>query len=119
MQIEPDSSELSVEDRFRQGAREGRTLFCAWLTINSPLLIDPIGDAGWDCILIDQQHGLGGHDAMVGCLTAAKAAGMPALVRVADNDPGLIGRALDAGAQGVVCCRALRTSCQVSSNWHP
>ena len=28
---------------------------------------------------------------------------MPTLVRVADNDPGLIGRALDAGAQGIVC----------------
>ena|SRR6476659_2580185 len=40
---------------------------------------------------------------MVACLTAAKAAGMPALVRVADNDAGLVGRALDAGAQGVVC----------------
>lgn len=92
-----------AEDRFRQSAREGRTLFCAWLMVNSPLLIDSIAEAGWDFILIDQQHGLGGHDAMIGCLTAAKAAGMPALVRVADNDPGLIGRALDAGAQGVVC----------------
>jgi 4-hydroxy-2-oxoheptanedioate aldolase len=65
--------------------------------------MDSISDAGWDCILIDQQHGLGGHDAMVGCLTAAKAAGLPALVRVADNDQGLIGRALDGGAQGVIC----------------
>jgi 4-hydroxy-2-oxoheptanedioate aldolase len=40
---------------------------------------------------------------MVDCLTAAKATGMSTLVRVAANDPGLIGRALDAGAQGVVC----------------
>jgi 4-hydroxy-2-oxoheptanedioate aldolase len=40
---------------------------------------------------------------MVNCLTAAKAAGMPVLVRIADNDPGLVGRALDAGAQGIVC----------------
>src|SRR5262245_46320429 len=103
MQIEPDSSQPPVEDRFRQAAREGKTLFCAWLTINSPLLLDAIRAAGWDCILIDQQHGLGGHDAMVGCLTAAKAAGLPALVRIADNDVGLIGRALDAGAQGIVC----------------
>jgi 4-hydroxy-2-oxoheptanedioate aldolase len=54
-------------------------------------------------MLIDQQHGLGGHDSMVDCLVAAKAANMPALVRVADNDQGLVGRALDAGAQGVVC----------------
>ncbi len=28
---------------------------------------------------------------------------MPAIVRVAENDPGLIGRALDAGAQGIMC----------------
>jgi 4-hydroxy-2-oxoheptanedioate aldolase len=98
-----DSSQLLVEDKFRQAAREGRTLFCAWLMINSSSLLAPIGEAGWDCVLIDQQHGLGGHDAMVDCLVAAKAARMAALVRVADNDPGLIGRALDAGAQGVVC----------------
>jgi 4-hydroxy-2-oxoheptanedioate aldolase len=37
------------------------------------------------------------------CLTAAKAWGLPAIVRVANNDPGLVGRALDAGAQGVMC----------------
>ena len=99
----PRHSKHLIENAFRRSAHEDRTLFCAWLTINSPLLIDAIGDAGWDCILIDQQHGLGGHDAMVSCLTAAKAVGMPALVRVAANDPGLIGRALDAGAQGIVC----------------
>jgi 4-hydroxy-2-oxoheptanedioate aldolase len=67
------------------------------------LLSEVIGRTGWDSILIDQQHGLGGRDEMVACLTAAKAAGVSALVRVADNDPGLVGRALDAGAQGVVC----------------
>jgi 4-hydroxy-2-oxoheptanedioate aldolase len=92
-----------AEDRFRRAAREGRVLYNAWLTLNSPALIEMIGQAGWDSILIDQQHGLGGHDEMVGCLMAAKAVDTPALVRVADNDPGLIGRALDAGAQGVVC----------------
>jgi 4-hydroxy-2-oxoheptanedioate aldolase len=92
-----------MDDRFRQSAGQRHSLFCAWLTVNSPLLVGPIAEAGWDCILIDQQHGLGGHDAMVDCLTAAKAAGMPALVRVAENNSGLIGRALDAGAQGIVC----------------
>jgi 4-hydroxy-2-oxoheptanedioate aldolase len=54
-------------------------------------------------VLIDQQHGLGGHDAMVACLVAAKAAGLPSFVRIAQNDAGLAGRALDAGAQGIVC----------------
>jgi len=103
METKRNRSERMVEDRFRQGAYDNQTLFCAWLSINFPPLIGAIGEAGWDCILIDQQHGLGGHDAMVGCLTAAKVVGLPGLVRVADNDPGLIGRALDAGAQGIVC----------------
>lgn len=92
-----------TSDLFRQAAREQRTLFSAWLMVNSPLLVEVIGGAGWDAVMIDQQHGLGGHDEMVACLTAARAAGMPALVRVANNDQGLIGRALDAGAQGIVC----------------
>jgi 4-hydroxy-2-oxoheptanedioate aldolase len=91
------------EDRFRQARKDRRTLFNAWLTLNNPFLIELIGEAGWDCITIDQQHGLGGNEALLGCLTAARACGLPAIVRVAENDPGLIGRALDAGAQGIMC----------------
>ena len=70
------------EDRFRKAAKEGRTLLNAWLTLNSPFLIELIGEAGWDCLTIDQQHGLGGNDVLLQCLTAAKACGMPAIVRV-------------------------------------
>ena len=84
------------EDRFRKSAKERRTLFNGWLTLNNPFLIELIGEAGWDCITIDQQHGLGGNEALLGCLTAARACGLPAIVRVAENDAGLIGRALDA-----------------------
>jgi len=91
------------EDRFRRAARERRTLFNAWLTLNNPFLIELIGEAGWDCITIDQQHGLGGHDVLVQCLTAARGWNLPAIVRVAANDPGLVGRALDAGAQAIMC----------------
>jgi len=90
-------------DRFREAQKARRTLFNAWLTLNNPFLIELIGEAGWDCITIDQQHGLGGNEALVSCLTAAKACGLPAIVRVANNDPGLVGRALDAGAQGIMC----------------
>jgi 4-hydroxy-2-oxoheptanedioate aldolase len=101
------------EDRFRAAAKERRTLFNAWLTLNNPFLIELIGEAGWDCITIDQQHGIGGNEALLACLTAARACGLPvtaaracglpAIVRVADNSPGPIGRALDASAQGIIC----------------
>jgi 4-hydroxy-2-oxoheptanedioate aldolase len=91
------------EDRFRKAAKDRRTLFNAWLMLNNPFLIEMIGGAGWDCITIDQQHGLGGNETLLSCLTAARGAELPAIVRVAENDPGLIGRALDAGAQGIMC----------------
>ncbi len=91
------------QDLFREAVRDRRTLFNAWLMMNNPLAIELIGDAGWDCITIDLQHGQGCNDMLLGCLTAARAAGLPAIVRVANNDPGLVGGALDAGAQGIMC----------------
>ncbi len=94
---------MAAKDLFRSAARARRTLFNAWLMMNNPLAVELIGDAGWDCVTIDEQHGPGGNETLLACLTAAKAARMPAIVRVANNDPGLVGRALDAGAQGIMC----------------
>jgi 4-hydroxy-2-oxoheptanedioate aldolase len=91
------------KDLFRRAANERRTLLNAWLMLNNPLAIELVGEAGWDCVTIDQQHGFGGNDTLLACLTAARAANLPAIVRVANNDFGLVGRALDAGAQGIMC----------------
>ncbi len=77
-------------------------LYTAWLSLGSPLAVEIVADAGWQAVMIDQQHGAGGHAELAACLTAAKAAGVPAMVRVAELDSGLIGRALDAGAQGIM-----------------
>jgi len=79
-----------------------KTVFQAWLGLASPLGVEIVADAGWQTVLIDQQHGGGGPAELAACLTAARAAGVPALARVSHLDYGLIGRALDTGAQGVV-----------------
>lgn len=91
------------EDLFRTAHAGRRQLFMAWVTLGLPYVVEQMAETGYDVVLIDQQHGLGGHAEMVNCLTAARAAGLPAVVRPVSNDPGLIGQALDAGAQGVVC----------------
>lgn len=77
-------------------------VFNAWLTLGQPYVVDVAAEAGWQAISIDQQHGLGDQPEMLSSLAAAKGAGVPALVRVPAYDFGLIGRALDAGAQGVI-----------------
>ncbi len=87
---------------FRALLASKKPVFNAWLGLGSPLGVEIAADAGWDAVMIDQQHGAGGNPELLGCLTAARAAGVPAIVRVAQLDYGLIGRALDAGAQGVM-----------------
>lgn len=79
------------------------TRFAVWCTLGLPVGVELVAAAGWDLVLIDQQHGFGGQAELLGGLTAARAAGVPACVRVAWNNPALIGRALDAGAHGIVC----------------
>lgn len=92
-----------TQDAIRSAAAEGRLLLNGWVTLDSAYAVELMGEAGWDTVTVDQQHGLGGQAELVACLTGARASGLPALVRVAENAPGLVGRALDAGAQGVVC----------------
>lgn len=90
-------------DVLRDALKQDRPLAMAWVTCGVPHAVEVMADAGNDLVLIDRQHGLGGHEAMVNCLIAARAAGLPALVRPLTADAGLIGAALDAGAQGVLC----------------
>lgn len=96
-------SSAGTADAIRGALAAGKALFNAWSTLGVPFAVELAADAGADLVTIDQQHGIGGNAELLACLTAARAAGVPALVRVAANDTGEIGRALDAGAQGVIC----------------
>jgi len=103
----------------------------AWVTYGVPYIVEQMGEAGYDAVLIDQQHGLGDTGDLINCLTAARAAGLPALVRPLNPDPGLIGQALDAGAHGVVsplvdtvadveaCVRAAKYPPHGQRSWGP
>jgi len=68
----------------------------------NPIAAEALGRTGFDWIGIDTQHGLIGYDTLLHMLQAVSVSGTPAVVRVSSNDLGEIGRALDAGAQGVI-----------------
>jgi 4-hydroxy-2-oxoheptanedioate aldolase len=93
---------LSTKPDFRALLDANRPVYMAWLSLGSPFAVEIAADAGWSAVLIDQQHGPGGPNELVTCLTAARAACVPSIVRVVSLDDGLIGSALDAGAQGVM-----------------
>lgn len=80
----------------------GRPTVGGWSTIPSAFSAELLGRSGFDWVCVDTQHGLAGQDVMVEQLQALAITGTPGFVRVTWNEPDLIMRALDAGAQGVI-----------------
>ena len=72
-----------------------------WLTIPDPFASLSFARAGFDSLTIDMQHGLFDEAAMVRTLMALDASPRR-IVRTVSNEPGMIGKALDAGADGVI-----------------
>lgn len=84
-------------------AADGGSALLGWLAIPSGFSAEAMAACGWDMVLVDMQHGLVGYADMVAMVTAITGHGTGALVRPPVADWGMIGRALDAGAVGVVC----------------
>ncbi len=88
---------------FEHVLTEKRPILNAWLTIPCAWTAELIARSGYDAITIDMQHGLAGYETALGMLQAVTGSPAAALVRVPWNDPALIMRMLDAGAQGIIC----------------
>lgn len=58
---------------------------------------------GWDSLTIDIQHGVVDYQAAVNMLTAISTTDTVPMVRVPWLDPGILMKALDAGAYAVIC----------------
>jgi 4-hydroxy-2-oxoheptanedioate aldolase len=88
----------SLKDRWQSGG----TALGAWISLREPLLAEAAGLAGYDYVVIDMQHGLSDYSDVVPMVQAICRTGTVPLVRVPWNEPGVIGRVLDAGALGVI-----------------
>jgi 4-hydroxy-2-oxoheptanedioate aldolase len=76
--------------------------FGTWLSLGDPLATEIMGAAGYDWVVLDTQHGAITWDRMLPAIQALNLFGARPFVRVAWNDPALLMRAMDLGAQGVV-----------------
>ncbi len=77
-------------------------LFGVGAQLGSSLTVEMIGIAGFDFAWIDCEHGMGDTGDLLRQLQAAGIAGMPAVVRIRDNDPNLVKQVLDQGAAGLM-----------------
>jgi len=80
----------------------GTSAVGAWLTLPSSLNAEVAAQVGFDYVCIDMQHGLIGYPDMVPMLQALTLGTTTPTVRVPWNEPGIIGKVLDAGAMTVI-----------------
>ncbi len=86
----------------KQRLAAGGSVFGCWLNMASPMAAEVVGLAGYDCVMIDNEHGPASLLESVGLMHAVAASGASSLMRVPWNDAVYIKRALDAGVEGVM-----------------
>ncbi len=86
----------------RQMWNEGEPTLGGWLSIPATLSAEVMARGGFDYVCIDTQHGAVDYQTTVELIRAVEHGGSRAIVRVPWNEPGIIGKMLDAGAEGVI-----------------
>lgn len=80
----------------------GETLFGVWLELGSPMVAEVLAECGYDCAMMDMEHGPHSIGDTIGMMQAMKGTGCLPLTRIPANDPVAIKRVLDAGVRGVM-----------------
>ncbi len=92
-----------MANKLKQLWQSGRAAVNGWLAIPSGFSAEVMAQAGWDSVTVDQQHGVQDYQSMVQCFQAMQSHPVLPMTRVPWNEPGIIGKALDGGAYGIIC----------------
>lgn len=87
-----------IDLRLPELLRSGRPLRGVFNGLPSPAIVEMCAYAGFDFILLDNEHGSAGLECTEHLLRAARASGIPAIVRCLEHD---MARTLDLGASAV------------------
>ncbi len=87
----------------KQRLKQGETLNGCWLNLGSSLTAEIVGQAGFDWVLIDLEHGAGTEKDVLVQLQALEHTAAGAVVRVESAEGQRIHRVLDMGAEGIMC----------------
>jgi 4-hydroxy-2-oxoheptanedioate aldolase len=89
-----------------KGLREmwnsGEPTLGGWLSVPSAVTAEATARVGFDYVCIDTQHGAIEYSDAVALVQAILLGGSRPIIRVPWNEPGIIGKMLDAGAHGVI-----------------
>ncbi len=91
------------ENRLRTIWKSGGAVVNGWLAIPNGFSAETMAHQGWDSLTIDLQHGVIDYAGMVPMLQAISTTNTVPVARVPWLEPGILMKALDAGAYAVIC----------------
>lgn len=92
----------SVTAMLRDRIRAAKPVVGTFVKTTSPQTVELLGRSGLDFAVLDAEHAPYDVGVLDGALLAARAVGLPALVRIPDHRASFINSCLDMGADGVM-----------------
>lgn len=99
---ERDTIMTEIVSGLRSRLRYGEFTHCTFSIITSPTVVDVIGVAGFDAVILDMEHGPHTRTTVLNALFAASARALYSIVRVPDTTESTIQAVLDMGADAVL-----------------
>lgn len=90
---------LGIDNRLRDMLRSGKPLYGIGVGIPEPALVEMVGYAGYDYVVVDNEHGPASIERTEHMFRAARCAGIPPVARIIQEADIL--RYLDIGASGI------------------
>ena len=90
-------------NKVRQVWQDGGNAVGCFLMLDSFVGAEALAHAGYDFLFVDMQHGAIDTRSAIAMMTAISTTDCTPIVRVPSNEIGIINRALDHGAYGIVC----------------
>ena len=89
------------KNHLKKALQDGKVIFGPFLKFTDPAVVEIMGFAGFDFVIIDEEHGPISIENAQNMIRAAESVNITPVIRVGNNDEALIFRALDIGAQGI------------------
>ena len=91
-----------LSNRAKQRITSGQVALGVSCGLGAPFLAEVLARAGFDWVMIDNQHGMWDRQSTSLAMMGVRAGGSTPMVRAPENDYYAIGRLLDEGALGVI-----------------
>ena len=89
-------------NNLKERIRQGETVHGCWINLGSLVSAEIVGQAGFDWVLIDLEHGAGNDVIMYNQLQVLAGTPATSIVRIDDITRPNVQRILDAGASGIM-----------------